>query len=108
MKKAAVEWKRGYVVLYMKEKRKRCIICILSLTVVLLFFLMAKENNSGKRFNDYIVSEEKFDGILGMYDESKALLISELIFNESPLFLMIRMKYFIILCRAATLMFIIQ
>lgn len=86
MKKAAVEWKRGYVVLYMKEKRKRCIICILSLTVVLLFFLMAKENNSGKRFNDYIVSEEKFDGILGMYDESKALLISELIFNESPLF----------------------
>ena len=45
-----------------------------------------KRKQFRERFNDYIVSEEKFDGILGMYDESKALLISELIFNESPLF----------------------
>lgn len=71
----------------MRKKRKRNIICILSLTIMLLFFLMAKENNYGKRFNDFVVSEEKYNAILETHNESKNSLISELILNKSPLFL---------------------
>lgn len=70
----------------MKEKRKRYIIGILSLVIVLLFFLMAKEYNYGKRYDDYIVSEKKFDTILKTHSQSESALISELIFDESPLF----------------------
>lgn len=70
----------------MKEKRKRCIICILSLSVVLLIFMTAKEYNFGKRLNDYIVSDENFDVIIKTHAKSKDPLISELIFDESPLF----------------------
>ena len=55
----------------MREKRKRNIICILSLTIMLLFFLMAKENNYGKRFNDFVVSEEKYNAIIKTHNESK-------------------------------------
>ena len=71
----------------MREKRKRNIICILSLTIMLLFFLMAKENNYGKRFNDFVVSEEKYNAIIKTHNESKNSLISEIILNKSPLFL---------------------
>lgn len=69
----------------MKEKRRRCIIGILSLAVVSLFFLTAKEYYDAKRFDDCVVSGEDFEEILKTHDKSESSLIFELVFDESVL-----------------------
>lgn len=85
MRDNVVNLKRGNVIELMKEKRRRCIIGILGLAVVSLFFLIAKEYNDAKRFDDCIVSRENFEEILKTHDKSEEPLISEIIFDENSL-----------------------
>ena len=66
-------------------KKKQCIISILIIDFIFIALLIMK-GNYGKRFDNYIVTEEEFEAILKTHDKSETALISDLIFDESFLF----------------------